>query len=291
VHYLAETYAGMNEPAKAEPLYKRSLEIREKALGPNHFEIGNTCYNWANFYIGHGDGVHAEPLLKRALAVYERSLPPDHPNVAMVLNGLAGLLIDKGNVDEAEPYARRALAIQEKSLGPDHPSLAAPLTGLASINLIRGKCAEAETLYRRALKLAEGKAAGLHMLIPTINLGLGQAIKEQKRYDQAIPILRESLEGFTKFNDPHAQEAELQLIEAMIYAKDFSAAEPLARKVWEKAKPTTEPAPDAHLLDQAATLMTELYDGMGKSDQADSYRKYKAAATQPSTAPASQPSR
>ena len=49
--------------ADAEPLYKRSLSIREKALGPDHPHVGTTLNNLANAQRRFAE---AEPLLKRA---------------------------------------------------------------------------------------------------------------------------------------------------------------------------------------------------------------------------------
>ena len=53
--------------ADAEPLYKRSLAIREKALGPNHPDVATSLNNMGLLYERQGQYAEAEPLHKRAL--------------------------------------------------------------------------------------------------------------------------------------------------------------------------------------------------------------------------------
>ena len=47
-----------------EPLYKRSLEIREKALGPNHYNVAMSLYSLAQLYQSQGMYYKAESLYK-----------------------------------------------------------------------------------------------------------------------------------------------------------------------------------------------------------------------------------
>ena len=44
---LAELYKNQGKYAEAEPLYKRSLAIREKALGPEHPKVATSLENYA----------------------------------------------------------------------------------------------------------------------------------------------------------------------------------------------------------------------------------------------------
>jgi tetratricopeptide (TPR) repeat protein len=114
-------YAGKS--AQAEPLYRRSLVIREKALGPEHPNVATSLNNLALLYYAQGKYAEAEPLYKRSLVIWEKALGPEHPNVAMSLNNLAGLYCAQGKYAEAEPLYKRSLAIVEKALGPEHPDV------------------------------------------------------------------------------------------------------------------------------------------------------------------------
>ena len=88
---LAELYHAQGQYAQAEPLYKRALAIREKALGPDHPDVATSLNNLAALYRAQGQYAQAEPLFKRSLAIREKALGPDHPDVATSLNNLAKL--------------------------------------------------------------------------------------------------------------------------------------------------------------------------------------------------------
>jgi tetratricopeptide (TPR) repeat protein len=106
---------------EAEPLFQRALTIREKALGPDHPEVGASLNNLASLYGDQGRYEEAEPLYQRALAIYEKALSPDHPDVAHPVLGLAHLHQAQNRPENAEPLFRRALALRESALGPGHP--------------------------------------------------------------------------------------------------------------------------------------------------------------------------
>jgi len=115
---LADLYRGQREYAQAEPLYQRSLSIREKALGPNHPDVASTLNSLAELYIAQGKYAAAEPLLKRALAIWEKALGPDHPNLAISLEislkDYAELLMKTDRAAEAAKLVAHANAIRAK---------------------------------------------------------------------------------------------------------------------------------------------------------------------------------
>jgi tetratricopeptide (TPR) repeat protein len=74
---------------EAELLYKQSLAIREKVLGPNHSEVAASLNNLVLLYGKQGRYSEAIPLARRALTIDEEALGPDRPKVASLLNNLA----------------------------------------------------------------------------------------------------------------------------------------------------------------------------------------------------------
>ena len=60
--------------ADAEPLYQRSLAIREKALAPEHPDVAASLNNLATLYRSQGKYTEAEPRYQRALAIWEKAL-------------------------------------------------------------------------------------------------------------------------------------------------------------------------------------------------------------------------
>jgi tetratricopeptide (TPR) repeat protein len=112
LYALAELYRAQGRYGEAEPLYKRSLAIREKALGPKHPDVALSLNQLAGLYYFQGRYEDAEPLYKRSLAIKEKALGPEHPDVAGTLSNLAELYRAQGRYGEALPFIRKATAIR-----------------------------------------------------------------------------------------------------------------------------------------------------------------------------------
>jgi tetratricopeptide (TPR) repeat protein len=85
---LTNLYDDQGRYAEAELLYKRSLTIAEKTLGPDHPDVATSLNNLAALYRAQGRYAEAEPLSKRSLTIIEKALGPDHPDVAIKVLGL-----------------------------------------------------------------------------------------------------------------------------------------------------------------------------------------------------------
>jgi tetratricopeptide (TPR) repeat protein len=66
---LAALHKAQGQYAKAEPLYQRSLAIREKALGPEHPDVAQSLNNLAALYKAQGQYAKAEAMKARAKAI------------------------------------------------------------------------------------------------------------------------------------------------------------------------------------------------------------------------------
>ena len=116
----AATPRAQGRYAEAEPLNKRAVAITERALGPDHPDVGAFLNSVAELYLAQGRYAETEPLFKRSLAIRDKALGPDHPDVAQYLNSFTLLYQAQGRYAEAEPLFKRTLTIYEKALGPDH---------------------------------------------------------------------------------------------------------------------------------------------------------------------------
>jgi tetratricopeptide (TPR) repeat protein len=138
--------------SEATEIAEEVLQLREKALGPDHPDVAISLNNLAAIYEAQGKHGEAEALYKRSLEIREKALGPDHPYVATSLNNLAELYRVQGKYSEAEPLYKRSLEIWEKALGPDHPNVATSLNNLVLLYEAQGKYAEAEPFYKRLLE-------------------------------------------------------------------------------------------------------------------------------------------
>ena len=66
---LALLYNAQGHYAQAEPLYKRALEIKEQALGPDHPSVATSLENLAGLYRDKNRDKEAEALEKRAARI------------------------------------------------------------------------------------------------------------------------------------------------------------------------------------------------------------------------------
>src|SRR5262249_31506282 len=147
--------------ADAAAQLKRSLEIREQVLGPDHPDVANTLTVLAS--VARERGAYDESLSysRRALAILERTVGPDHPLVADALTAIGNARKRGGKRNEALEAHERALAIREKALGADSPSVAEALDNIGSDLKAQGLYAQAIAAQKRALAIEE-KTLGLN---------------------------------------------------------------------------------------------------------------------------------
>ena len=94
---------------EAEPLYRRSLEIKKNVFGEGHISAAASLHNLATNYQLQGRYSEAEPLFKRALEINEKALSPEHYLVAGSLNGLAEFYENRSRYEDGLPIVRRAI--------------------------------------------------------------------------------------------------------------------------------------------------------------------------------------
>jgi len=186
---LAVLYQVQGAYPKAEPLYVRALDIREKALGPMHPDVAICLNNLALLYRAQGAYPKAEPLYVRALDILEKALGPMHPDVAQSLNNLAVLYQVQGAYPKAEPLYVRALDIREKALGSMHPDIAISLNNLALLYKNQGLYPKAEPLYIRALDIREKALGPMHPDVAQSLYNLAGLYWAQGAYPEAESLL------------------------------------------------------------------------------------------------------
>jgi CHAT domain-containing protein/uncharacterized protein HemY len=216
--------------SEAEPLYKQSLAIRQKVLGPNHFEVAASLNSLVLLYGKQGRYSEAIPLAWLALTIDEEALGPDRPEVATLVNNLAELYRRQGRYANAELLCKRSLAIREKVLGPDHLDIAMSLNNLAGLYENQGRYADAEPLYKRALAINE-KGLGPDHPVVALNLSnLAALYFDQGRYSDAEPLLQRSLAVREKTLGPDHPDVAGALNDlALLYERQgrYADAEPL----------------------------------------------------------------
>ena len=112
LNFLVELYLAQGMDAEVEPHLKRSLEIKEKILGPEHADVAAGLNQLAELYRAQDKFAEAEPLYRRALGIIVINLGPEHLMVAISLDNYAALLRELNREEEAEKMFARANAIR-----------------------------------------------------------------------------------------------------------------------------------------------------------------------------------
>lgn len=69
----------------------RSLEMRQRVLGPDHPDCAQSLNNLAALHTERREYETAEDMYEKALEIRKRALSPDHPSLAYTLKHLAML--------------------------------------------------------------------------------------------------------------------------------------------------------------------------------------------------------
>ena len=139
--------------ARAEPLLRRALALKEKVSGADSLDTAISLQNLAVVLDEANRLPEADALYRRALAIKEAKLGKDHPSVALTLTNLGALEVERKDYAAAEPLLRRAVAIRDRGeSSPEDTRVTS--SNLAKVLRATGRDAEAATLEGRVAKPA-----------------------------------------------------------------------------------------------------------------------------------------
>jgi DNA-binding SARP family transcriptional activator/Tfp pilus assembly protein PilF len=282
---LAALLRDTNRAAEAEPLLRRSVELREAMAGPQHPSVAVALNELAILLHYSNRLAEAEALYRRALAIDEAALGADDPAVALRSHNLALLLHETNRPAEAEPLLERSLRIDERVRGPHHPDVASDLGNLGWLIFQTGRVNAAEPLLRRTVEIREA-AYGVHHPsfahalcdVAVLLHDTGRFAEAELLYSQALAIYEAS------YGADHPVVAACLNNVAELFADDrrFDEAERLYRRALASDEATYGPnhanvardlnnlaglltvagrAPEAQpLLERALTIVSEQYE-------------------------------
>ncbi|KAI7911535.1 kinesin light chain [Pyricularia oryzae] len=152
-HNIAEVYNFLGQYEEAEQMHRKTLELREKVLGPENPSTFESMNNLALVLDNQGKYEEAEQMHRKTLALSEKVLGPENPSTFESMNNLASVLNRQGKYEEAEQMHRTTLALYKKVLGPENPSTLTSINNLVWVLNRQGKYEEAEDIYRRIQEL------------------------------------------------------------------------------------------------------------------------------------------
>jgi tetratricopeptide (TPR) repeat protein/nucleoside phosphorylase len=248
--------------AEAEPLYRRALEISEKAPESEYPAIATALQDIAEILRADRRYGEAEPLFRRALEVGERSLGPEHPGLLVPRFNLWQLLIGTGQHEEAESLSSQMMQalgnfiesqdmppqetelLLEKASQLEHANAAVVITNLVELFRNDLQDEEAEQLLRRALAIGEKFLGPEHRQVSHTLQQLALVLQDLGQQEEAEALLRRALEIGEKTLGPEHFEvaAALNNLAVLLCATQrHEEAEPLLRRALEIGEKTLGP--------------------------------------------------
>src|SRR5262249_9161375 len=192
---LAILYRTTGRPQMGEPLLRKAIAERERAMGRNHVSLVEALRKLAQIersLLRYGE---AEANIRRALALSKRG-KQDPTRIALILGALADLELSQRRFAEAERTLNEALALHEKAVLTDStPQLAHAFTLLQLVRLFQQleRYEDASSLAERAFPIIE-KALGSDHPIVADQLEIVAAGHERRgRYDEGDALRKRAL--------------------------------------------------------------------------------------------------
>lgn len=156
IEHTAQNFAAAVEPGR------RSVEVREKALGRGHPAWAADVAQLGAILDAVGETSEAEHCYREAIGVFRKHHGRDHYEVGFNYGNLATLKAGQGKLREAKRLYERGLAIMERALGRQHPETALFRQNLGTVLRDLGDRAGARRLIAASHKVLLAKLGAAH---------------------------------------------------------------------------------------------------------------------------------
>jgi serine/threonine protein kinase len=195
---LAVNYLRLEDFARAEAMYRESLEMMRRVLGPDHPDVAATLENLGGVYFRTRRYDEALQLLDEVLAMRRKGLGDNHTAVARTLHNLGAARTAAKDYAGAVAAVTEANARFRATLGPAHPELVTSLVTLGNAQNGAGSRGAAEKSYREALSIGTAALPADHPQLAIARRQLGNLLVLEKRFAEAEPLLLAAAEAREK---------------------------------------------------------------------------------------------
>jgi tetratricopeptide (TPR) repeat protein len=269
----------------------------EKQLGADHPTTLRVLHNLGVAYWAARRFDRAGEVFQEALERSEKVHGPNHPATLTTLLNLANNHRDAGRLREAIALMEKAWE-QVRHLPRPLPAQLESLPLELALTYFRAaQFDKAEALSRVSLEEARQQWGDDDPRTARVLADLGMSLLQQKKADDAEPVLRECLAIRTKIapDDWLTCLARSLLGSALAGQKKYAEAEPLLLSGYLGLRERAAPIPVAvrgTTLDLARYRIVQLYEAWGKPDKAAEWRGQRKATPAPKPAlPAEQKQR
>lgn len=129
----------------------KAMSIREKCLGPDDPEMGNSYSNFGHGLVDLGRYEEAQKYYKAAINVHERSENPSYDLLEGAYSCMGSSMLYLQRLDEAEAWLKKAME-QHKFFKSDNFFVALTLFHLATLRMKQGRWDDAERIVCQSLE-------------------------------------------------------------------------------------------------------------------------------------------
>ncbi|HEY9777590.1 MAG TPA: CHAT domain-containing tetratricopeptide repeat protein [Planktothrix sp.] len=269
---LGRVYEDFGQGQRAEGLFKQSLEINQRRLGPHSLKLASVLTNLATVYRDSGREKEAEQLYKRALTIL--SGKSKDPLFATALENLGVLWSNQKRFEQSGAALRLALYGREREFGANALEVSESLSDLASDYEQQSRFSEAEPLLKRALAIREKKLGPKHSQTASILLDIANIYDSQSRLPEAEVLAKRALKIYTeRFGPENHGVADALGTLASIYESEGHFKE--AQSLYERALKIRKKTCGENSLDVADELadLGNLYLDESRSSEAETALK------------------
>ena len=232
---IGDVYASVFKFDAAEPLLKRSLQIRRERFGNKHTQVADSLHSLSVFHFLEGDFEGAEALCREALAMRRELFGEQHLDVALSELTLAWHILFRPGASGNEPEALLRSALQKRlaQLGPSHHEVGLARFGLAFALVKAGKpmlALQEATLARAALENVGGDKRAANAMSSYLRAVSAQRLNHLA---EATRYFEQSLEQIAAlFGDAHpiTNYLKCEIADAQLAGHDDPAAERVYRE-------------------------------------------------------------
>lgn len=191
VHVQCLLHMRQGRAAQAIPACERARDLVEATGGPDPILRWLVGSDLALAYGVAGRRDEAETLTNELHRAMVRELGPSHPRVALLSLSLARFAVNRGDTEEAIAYTRAALDVFLRVYGAINTQTSMAYMHLACLLHRAGTPIEAEEAFVLALRAGDGRRD--QWRARTLR-NFAKLRSDQGRGDEAVPMLRESLD-------------------------------------------------------------------------------------------------
>jgi non-specific serine/threonine protein kinase/serine/threonine-protein kinase len=276
---MGAIYMNSNQPAKAEPYFRRVLDGWRRTRGTADPKTLDAMNNLAVAYSRLERKPEADRLYREALDACQR-IPGVEDKALQYMMNLGSSYLQQKRYAEAEPLLRQPLEGKRRLLGDKNATTQSAMRILAILYTEQGRYAEAEGICREHLAAMRASWGAGHANTTDALARLGRVLLAQRKCAEAEQMLRECLTIREK-DYPDAWETwsvRSLLGGALAGQQEYAEAEPLLLTGYEGQKQRADKIPAASKvrLTLALDRLVQLYEVTGKPDEAARWRAERA---------------